>query len=178
MSIYIPISLNLIVITYLQHNIIYITNKQFLMYTNYKLSFTYFDPTTTSFSTIFNYINLFSKLFANHITDHNKMLIAWNKIYIKKIKFKGKGYKFTKQKNQLSLFFNHSHITETLFVNTFFYRQRKFKFLLLNKNQTTLMQIVTKILSTRIINKYTKRGLRTSRMCLYKRKGKTNITVK
>ena len=89
-----------------------------------------------------------------------------------------KGYKFIKQKNKLTLYFNHLHITEALFNDTQFYRQKKYKFLLLNKNILNLTIIVNKILNARHINKYTKRGLRISKTYLYKRKGKTNITIK
>ena len=178
MSLYIPISLNIIIISYLKNNIIFITNKNFLIHTNYNSTYTYFDLYTTNFNALYTFTNIFNNLYSNYFKDFNKLLIAWNKIYIAKIKFKGKGYKFTKQTYKLTLYFNHSHITEAFFINTFFYRQRKYKFILINKNHTILQKIVNQILQARKINKYTKRGLRLSRSYLYKRKGKTNITIK
>lgn len=178
MSLYIPIPLNLVIISYLNHNIIFITNKHFLIYTNYNTVYTHFEQYTNSFNALYTFTKLFNVSFSNYITDYTKLLVSWNKIYISKIKFKGKGYKFIKQQNKLTLYFNHSHITEAIFINTKFYRQKKYKFLLLNKNALNLKIIVNKILHARSINKYTKRGLRISRTYLYKRKGKTNITIK
>lgn len=40
-----------------------------------------------------------------------KYIYLWDLFFIKKIKFKGKGYKIWKNKNMLFLIFNHSHIT-------------------------------------------------------------------
>lgn len=44
----------------------------------------------------------------NYISNYTQ---SWNNFFLKKIKFKGKGYKIIKYKNFLALTFNHSHIT-------------------------------------------------------------------
>lgn len=58
---------------------------------------------------LINYNNCLSGCVVNnYLTNY---LYDWESVFIKKIKFKGKGYKIIKTKNTLYLVFNRSHIT-------------------------------------------------------------------
>jgi len=101
---------------------------------------------------------------------------SYSSINLDVIKFKGKGYKLTKQKNTMDFLFNFAHMNyfvarETLMIKTY-----KSKFAILNTNKSYLDQLKKDIRSIRSIDKYTYNGLRVKRQLVYKRKGKTLST--
>jgi hypothetical protein len=88
-----------------------------------------------------------------------------------KIRFTGKGYKIKKNsKSSLILLFNRAHITVIWWRNIFLRKIKKYKMYInctgANKN------IVNTIIGTRLINIFTKKGLRKTRQILLKKKGK------
>lgn len=92
--------------------------------------------------------------------------------FLKKIIFKGKGYKIVKKKRALMLYFNNSHITWILFFKIFIIKNNKYKTLFLSKNPLELAYLLRYILSIRYINPYTKRGVREVRQKIFKKIGK------
>ena len=77
----------------------------------------------------------------------------------------------------MHMFFNRSHKSIFSSKNTKIIKSSKYKFTLLSKNCTNLIQAQTLACSVRPINVYTKRGLRASRQLVFKRKGKSNVTI-
>jgi hypothetical protein len=85
-------------------------NSYILLYNNYNyISIKYKDVfyyKTSNFLTINNNVNYGNKNF--NIINY---IESWSNFFLKKIKFKGKGYKITKKNKFLMLNFNHSHLT-------------------------------------------------------------------
>lgn len=106
---------------------------------------------------------------SNYLTNH---LDEWDSIFIKKIRFKGKGYKIIKNKNVLYLVFNRSHITWFLFFNVRCIKFSKQKYTFLYKNYKYLNNILNNIYSIRPLNLFTKRGIRFTRQKVFKKVGK------
>lgn len=96
----------------------------------------------------------------------------WNNFFIRKIKFKGKGYKIIKKKRCLFLSFNHSHITWLLTFRTLCKRLTKQKYILVGKKFTYLSNTINLIYKIRPINIYTRRGIRIGKQKILKRIGK------
>lgn len=92
--------------------------------------------------------------------------------YLKKINFKGKGYKILKKNNTLILNFNYSHINITLFFNTICIKLNKFKYIFVHKNLIKITNLILKIIKIRYLNIYTKRGVRLSKTIIYRKIGK------
>jgi hypothetical protein len=88
-----------------------------------------------------------------------------------KIKFTGKGYKIKKNsKKSIILLFNRAHMTVLWWNNIFIKKLKKYKMYI--KYTPSNKKIIQYLLKTRLINIFTKKGLRTSRQVLFKKKGK------
>lgn len=96
----------------------------------------------------------------------------WTLFFIKKLKFKGKGFKIIKNKQKLFLSFNHSHITLMIFFNVICVKINKLKYIFLYKNYLKLIKIVKTLYNIRPINIFTKKGIRLSRQKIFKKIGK------
>src|ERR1700744_6307073 len=94
-------------------------------------------------------------------------------IFFEKIKFNGKGFKITfKKKNKfLNFMFGHSHIKIIFLKNTEIKRLSKYKYILKYTNKCKLKQTALLISRVRLLNIFTKRGLRIMRQNVFKRKG-------
>jgi hypothetical protein len=89
-----------------------------------------------------------------------------------KIKFTGKGYKIKKNtKQSIILLFNKSHTTTLWWSGIFLKKLKKYKMYLKYNNKQDFT-ILNTILNIRPINIFTKKGLRSSRQILLKKKGK------
>ncbi len=116
-----------------------------------------------------------------NIELHNQKLIELNLInfFIKqfslcessKIKFTGKGYKIKKNsKESLILLFNRSHTTTIWWRNLFVRKLKKYKIYI--KYNPINKGVLDTIINIRLINIFTKKGLRKARQILFKKKGK------
>lgn len=105
----------------------------------------------------------------------NKYIFIWNIFFIKKIKFKGKGYKIMKNKKFFFLIFNNSHITWYIFINIISLKITKQKYLFLYKNKCILQKKLKVFYNIRPWNIFTKRGLRFSKQKIWKKIGKRTL---
>lgn len=110
-------------------------------------------------------------MFKNHIFFFN-LIYSLSHVFIKKITFKGKGYKLLKKKHVLYFFLNHAHITWSFFFNIICKKLLKYKYIYIYKNINKLLQILHKIIQIRFLNIFTKRGLRFSKQKVFKKIGK------
>ena len=107
----------------------------------------------------------------NNLSYLKSFLNQFYKYQFSKIKFAGKGFKIKKNnKNNLVLLFNRAHITNMWYKNLFIKKHKKYKIYLkyLNNNYG----VISSILKIRTINIFTKKGLRSSRQIVFKKKGK------
>lgn len=105
------------------------------------------------------------------VNKMNKFIKQFYLCNFTKIKFSGKGYKIKKNSKQsLILLFNRSHTTILWWKNTFIKKIKKYKLYI--KYNNTNKTIIQTLLCIRPINIFTKKGLRTSRQILFKKKGK------
>lgn len=108
----------------------------------------------------------------------NKLIkkFCWNLglFYYKKIKFTGKGYKIKKikKKKSFKLYFGKAHYTYIFSGGLNLKRLTKYKLLMVNNNRKRLNKIANNLCNVRLINKFTKRGLRLSKHFILKRPGK------
>lgn len=116
-----------------------------------------------------NRICLSGYIASNYLTNY---LYDWDSVFIKKIKFKGKGYKIIKGKNTLYLVFNRSHITWFLFFNVKCIKFSKQKYTFFYKNYKYLNNVLIYIYNVRPLNLFTKRGIRFTRQKVFKKIGK------
>lgn len=100
----------------------------------------------------------------NSINILNYFFFNWNNFDFNKIRFTGKGYKLDKYFNRYYFFFNYSHIKLLKTKNIINFRLKKQKLLFIWKKTKKMSFIMTNIVKLRYLNKYTKRGLRFSRM--------------
>lgn len=104
----------------------------------------------------------------------NMFISKWGCMSSTKIKFSGKGYKLVKQDSCFSLFFNTSHTQWLLLFRTLSLKLTKQKYLFLGKNSAKLGGMINFFMKTRLVNIYTKRGLRCSKQKILKKVGKRN----
>lgn len=123
----------------------------------------------------FNFKN-YNSLFKNKFKIFSTAL---NVYFYEKIKFTGKGFRirYKKKKKLIKFFFGRSHLTWIFFRNIKLKRPHKYKFIISKSSKTKLLFLTKKIKNIKPINIYTKRGLRTKRQKIYKRKGKKNTTI-
>jgi hypothetical protein len=127
-----------------------------------------------SAQSIFSTINKTPLFFKNL----NKFLQSYTfnstTFYYKKIRFKGKGYKIkkTKKKKSFKLYFGHSHKNYIFSGGLILKKLSKYRLLLLTNNKKCLNKVTKLITNIKIINRYTKRGLRCTKQFILKRPGK------
>jgi len=112
-----------------------------------------------------NYSDSFQLIFSN-------FLFSWDYFFFEKIKFTGKGYRITfrRKKKYIIFYFGHSHDTIMVFRNIKLKKPHKYKFLILKNSFSKIKMLGFLITKIKPINVYTKRGIRKSRQCVYKRK--------
>jgi len=117
---------------------------------------------------------LISKPNNNYVCNQQceNLLINWVVTHNIKIKFSGKGYKIIKQSNCFNLSLNTSHPQWFFFFKTISIKIQKQKYLLVNKSIEDLSKVGLSLVKTRMINIYTKRGLRLSKQLVRKKVGK------
>lgn len=94
--------------------------------------------------------------------------------YYKKLRFTGKGYKIKKSrlKKSFKLYFGYSH-KQYLFSGGLRYKKlSKYRLLLVSNNKKRLNRVMALSLNARPLNRYTKRGFRSTRQFILKRPGK------
>ena len=107
---------------------------------------------------------------SNKAKNVNKFLYQFFLCNFTKIKFAGKGYKIKKNNNNnLFLLFNKSHITNIWYKNIVLKKYKKYKIYI---KHIDAFAVIQHILNVRPTNIFTKKGLRTSRQIIYKKKGK------
>lgn len=119
--------------------------------------------------------NLYFQLSTNtspHTRQLNDFLMQWYSYPTNKIKFSGKGYKIIKNQFCLNLSLNTSHNQWAFFFKTLPIKIQKQRFLFFNKNTLELRHILTPLVNARLVNIYTKRGLRLGRQQIMKKIGK------
>lgn len=119
--------------------------------------------------------NLYFQLSTKYLHNSNlfnKFLLKWYIYPTNKIKFSGKGYKIVKHGFCLNLSLNTSHEQWSFFFQTLPIKIQKQRFLFFNKNSSELGKILNALINLRLINIYTKRGLRLGRQQIVKKVGK------
>lgn len=172
--IFLPANNYLTVINKKDTNVFYIYNSFYF----YKLAFietvneTAIDPETNSICVQLPAINEYHR----YLDKLTKLLFSWNFYFFKKIKFTGKGYRITfrKRRKTIIFYFGHSHDTIILFRSVLIKKPHKYKFVVFKNSLKKINRLVSMIVNIKPMNFYTKRGLRSSRQIIFKRKGKKN----
>lgn len=146
-------------------------NKYLLIYNKYRCLYIIYDSIYYCKYTNFISINK-NQYNINNINGLINFIENWSIVFIKKVKFKGKGYKITKKKNFLLLHFNHAHVTWLLLFNIKCIKKSKSKYLFVHKHISRLVTLVNLVLKIRFINIYTKRGIALSKQTIFKKIGK------
>jgi len=168
LKIYIPNNLNFLVLVnkylyiYNSNHFIMININFFSIYYNQYLQVINLKKTNT--------LNLkYNKNFLN------MFLFSWENFFFSKLYFIGKGFKLKKLSNNTYLNFNYSHTNLIINQKNIIKKIQKNKLLIFGKNLNNFKQTVNYILNIKILNKYTKRGLRATKQIVYKKKSKGNI---
>lgn len=113
------------------------------------------------------------------INFFNNFFKSWDTYFFEKIKFKGKGFRmrFFKKNKFVKFFFGKSHKTFLFFKNIKMKRINKYKFILRSINKNKLNVNKKYAVNIRPVNKYTLRGIRSSKQIIYKRKGKKGTYI-
>lgn len=170
MLIYIPNTLHFIVLKHkkkiISYSIVVYTHKKFIT-----IQIDSIKNIKTYLSINFLELNINNKqlTYTSLLSDY---IYTWSNFFLKKITFKGKGYKIVKKKKFLLLNFNHAHLTWLLLFNTICIKNTKQKFFLILKNYKKLNNFTKTILKIRPINIYTKRGLKEAKQKILKKIGK------
>lgn len=165
-SVYLPKNIFFLIIDYFgKRKLIIYNSKKYLFISSKDFKFFKTSRILVIGSYKLNIILNNTNFFINYI-------YTWNTFFIKKIKFKGKGYKIIKKKNFLFLTFNKSHITWFIFFKIICLRIAKQKCIFIWKNNIRLSQTLSNLKSIKPINTYTKRGIRIGRQKIFKKIGK------
>lgn len=115
--------------------------------------------------------NPFDRKGQNYFNNLTQFIEQFDKYVFTKIRFAGKGYKIRKKSvHSMILIFNRAHITVIWWRNIILKKIKKNKFYV--KLTPKTLNFINTILKVRHINIFTKKGLRTSRQILFKKKGK------
>jgi len=104
---------------------------------------------------------------------------SWDTYFFSKIKFKGKGFRirFFKKIKLVKFFFGKSHKTFIFFKKIKTKRINKYKFIIKSLIKDKVSFNRNLIVNIRPLNKYTLRGLRSSKQIVFKRKGKKGTYI-
>lgn len=156
-----PIESKLIVLKKKNEYYYFIKNSnQFFLY---KIENSYIPPFFDKWSNSLNLIKKGKSLCLEN-RNVNSFFYNWNNFNYSKIKFTGKGYKLDKYLNKYYFFFNYSHIKLLKTLNLINFRLKKQKIMFIWKSTKSFLNLTKNITHLRYFNKYTKRGLRISRM--------------
>lgn len=171
-SLYIPTSLNIIILNNTQFNL-----NSIILYNNTNYFFFYLNKKNYNLDLDVFCIHIYNQYLTNNvyfINNINSFLKTIESYFFIKIKFKGKGFKikFFKKLKLVKFFFGRSHITFYKFKNIKLLRISKYKILIKNLNLSKIKMLARKITNIKPLNIFTQRGLRSSRQIVLKRKGK------
>lgn len=162
LTFYIPTSLNIAIIK--NHTLWLMIYSSHLTCITQTTTPVFFNPTTR----IIIFYNL-----TVYIQNVINLIKNTSLLHTVTLKFKGKGYKLTKNKHLINLKFNFAHPQYLIPRVTSSFKNSKNRITLLNSNYTYLKILCLKLLKIRNVNIYTKNGLRFKKQILYRRKGKT-----
>jgi hypothetical protein len=175
MSIYsIPFS-NIIILKKNNKNSVFVWNKYYHLLLNIPLNWCFLNKDLAIIGIKDEYLDKNTKVILNNIL--NDYIFKWDFFFFKKLSYKGKSFKLKKNKKFINFTLNTSHLTWTYSNLHILKKIKKNKLLYFYINNTLFNNFIYKILNYRFINIYTKRGLRLTRMKLFKKKGKTNMKV-
>lgn len=162
-----------------------VKTKKLVFFTNYKNYYlgdstnflsnnkeeTHWDVTSQSLI-VYQNKNLEKIKFCNILTK--KFMWKSALFYFSKMRFTGKGYKVkkTKKKKSFKFYFGRSHISYAFGGGLIFKKLSKFRFFFISNNKKRINKIKNMIIKIRLINKFTKRGLRFTKQFILKRPGK------
>ena len=173
MSIILPPRNHLIIVKK-NNNILCIIYNEFFYYKLGIDSFLY----SMYYNKFINSLTFFSKENAqfNDIFKKNleTLLFSLNFYFIAKFKFKGKGYRIFRRKDNkfIKFFFGHSHMRFIKFRFAHLLKPHKYKFLIFSNSISKIKKTIILVNSVKPLNLYTKRGIGFTRQIIYKRKGK------
>ena len=156
--IYLPKKLNVLLIN---TNYLYIYNSNFFFSMQLKNNIYYFNPTLKILK-VKNYTNITSNL--------TNFFFSWDNFFFSKLYFIVKGFKIKKINNNLQFNFNHAHNIYWNNLRSITKKIQKNKILLISKNLTHIKKNNNSITNIKFISKYTKRGLRTTKTIVLKKK--------
>lgn len=147
----------------------------------------YLLPTTAYLDPESNYILLTIKYkdlksicqFNKLINTHKNFIKTTMAFYIKKIRYKGKGFRIKniRRKKIKRFVFGKAHI-QLFFIRSILWKRfSKTKYLLLHNDKNTLKRAATTLKMFKKYNQYTWRGIREIRQILYKRKGRKSVST-
>ena len=116
--------------------------------------------------------------FNNLINTQKFFLKTFSYFFLKKIKYKGKGFKIKNiRKRKIKKFlFGKAHL-QLFFVRSILWKNfSKRKFFLIYKNKKRLIYTSIILKSFKKYNKYTLRGIREVKQIIYKRKGRKSVS--
>lgn len=166
MDLYIPKKLNFFLIKFNKSYILILHNNNFFITIKIKTIKYY----RTSKLLLINKLYFKDNFIAGPYISN--FIYSWDSFFLKKLKFKGKGYRILTKKNLLIFSFNHSHITWFLFFNTICRKFTKQKYIFIYKNNIKLKNSLLSIKGIKPLNIYTKRGMRVSTQKVFKKTGK------
>lgn len=108
------------------------------------------------------------KSYKNYIV--NSFIVVWTRVI-----FKGKGYRIRnfKLNNKLTFNFGHSHWTKIKFIKYwFFFKRKRQNYLIFTLYNRDMLKFRQELPHIRLLNRYTKRGLRLKIQCIVRRFGK------
>ena len=166
-KIYLPNNLNFIL---LNNNYLYIYNIN--NFTLINISFFYIN-----YNNLVKVISLKKKNYFNLKINKNfinSFLFSWENFFFSKLYFVGKGFKIKKIQNNTFLNFNYSHMNLIINQKNIVKKIQKNKLIIFGKNLTKFNKIINTILNVKNLNKYTLRGLRSTKQIVYKKKRKNS----
>ena len=133
-------------------------------------------------------VDLYNLIFYGYCVQQKKDIYKLTKFFNKnfiffwlKITFRGKGFRVRKffKSQKLTLNFGHSHWAKFKFKNTkiFLSKIRRQNYILLTWSFFTLYSIMYSLRFVKLINRYTKRGLRLKKQKIKKRYGKISQMI-
>ena len=156
------------------HNLLYLYSNPYYFYLPLGKSFLFqqYDSQLRVLTLFYLFTNNFYKTYWSFFKN---LFYSFNKIFFKKIKFKGKGYYVYKNKrNTIALQFGYSHRVRLFFyyINVKFLS--KTSILIFGINRMDLFKVAYTFKSVKPINIFTGKGIRFSKQIIYKKTGKVS----